>query len=439
MVGKRYAGGQAPLTDAILSCMVECSKVAFVVYPGGRKDKLNKELCMEQRSVIQKMYALQANLSFRRLDVEAACMAALNKDNTGLYTKHFQGEDKHVKQWSQEITRRLRTMLRHFSQAWAKARGSTCKWCNMVLRKEHVALEAPMGAAKAGKACEDNADMQSSAPSLYETEEPLTAPEGVGESDDDDDGGDDGGEEDNDEGCSDKGPFDWEACEVERPSYRLKGKQANTIDAEAETGVGLTKPEAASHGFTCVMVWLTLAVKVTLPYHFEKGGKFYKVERKVNLKQKLVICKEKKIDGGKTHWASLIQLDENVVPNGLHVMLEWLQPLDGWKLEKEKLEEKKTLAALKTQIVPFHKVQVAPTAHRSCKHSKGKKQELVALPSMGSRDELQRADEELFISMHNYTHVSDPATSHAHDCSSNGRSQGCQETRLCYIGASLIL
>eukprot|EP00971_Amphidinium_carterae_P335563 6471486-Amphidinium_carterae.2 len=101
------------------------------------------------------------------------------------------------------------------------------------------------------------------------------------------------------------GPFQWETCPGE----------ADAADDEVATGV-----------------------QEVLPYHFKRGQDDYKVEKRLNGKQKL-ICLKKWGEGKnkKMGWNQTIQIDESIAPRAKRIILDWCQD-QGQSLDKAVLE-----------------------------------------------------------------------------------------------------
>eukprot|EP00971_Amphidinium_carterae_P172585 3420936-Amphidinium_carterae.1 len=142
----RYEGGLEPLAQQFLAFMVEANKVAFITYSrlGENQSAMNKEQIFAQSHIVQAMHRLQSNMAFRKLDTQKALQLALDIDKSepSFYTRYFAGREDNVLQWAVEIARRLRTMLRDFTQAWLKGRGKTLKWVHLVLKGSLQALLA---------------------------------------------------------------------------------------------------------------------------------------------------------------------------------------------------------------------------------------------------------------------------------------------------------
>ena len=91
-----------------------------------------KEEVKKQGKLLRLFRKLQPNFSIGRLDLELALTTVLQEKRDEIQS-WFGGDATQIESWPGSTARRIRTLLRHFSQAVLKSRGHQCTWVQSIL------------------------------------------------------------------------------------------------------------------------------------------------------------------------------------------------------------------------------------------------------------------------------------------------------------------
>lgn len=103
----RFEGDAAQVADA-LSCM---TGPGYVKYDEGQKAQVNKHQILAVRDIIQPLYALQQNLSFKKSTLQSALSKVASNKPEWALTKEMK------KDFVETVTKRLMNILKHCSHA----------------------------------------------------------------------------------------------------------------------------------------------------------------------------------------------------------------------------------------------------------------------------------------------------------------------------------